>query len=62
MLAAAKQPTAIGDTTVGVTASIGIAVHQPGNEARETLHRADAAMYAAKASGKARSVLAHTSD
>ena len=60
ILAVVERPIDISDAAVRVTASIGIAVHRHGTAVRETLHCADAAMYAAKASGKARSVLAST--
>lgn len=43
-----------GGTTFGVTASIGVAAYQPGEEAASTLSRADCALYEAKAAGRNR--------
>ena len=43
-----------GDTTFGVTASIGVAAYLPGEEVARTLSRADHALYEAKAAGRNR--------
>lgn len=50
------QLSASGDASVSVTAppSIGVALHEPGESAESLCRRADAAMYTAKRSGKAR--------
>lgn len=58
IVAAIVEPIEIDTTTVQVSASIGIAVYRPGEQARDLLRNADAAMYAAKANGKAGYVLA----
>lgn len=43
---------------VPLTVSIGLAIHQPGEAAQETLRRADAALYRAKQEGRDRVVVA----
>ena len=48
-----QDPFAIGGQEVFVTASIGIAIAGPGDEAGDLLRDADAAMYRAKESGRA---------
>jgi diguanylate cyclase (GGDEF)-like protein/PAS domain S-box-containing protein len=48
------EPVLIAGHQVRARASIGIAVGEPGEAAREILHRADEAMYRAKRSGKHR--------
>ncbi|NMO54576.1 diguanylate cyclase [Actinoplanes sp. TBRC 11911] len=55
-----QQPIDITGISVTVSASVGIAVHVPGgaDSADDLLRGADAAMYAAKAAGKNRYVLA----
>jgi len=50
----ATSPVSFGDTTFGLTASIGVAAWQPGDDTAQTLSRADRAMYAAKVSGRDR--------
>lgn len=50
------QPIDVDGTPATVSASVGIAVHQPGTSADDTLRHADAAMYAAKSAGKNRYV------
>ncbi len=41
----------VAGAAVGVTASIGVATLVPGEDVHDLLHRADAAMYAAKTAG-----------
>lgn len=48
------SPFRVDDATVTVTASIGVALSTPGAEAEAMVRDADAAMYQAKAAGKAR--------
>nr|WP_228114581.1 diguanylate cyclase [Stenotrophomonas sp. MYb238] len=45
-------------TGLPVTVGIGLAAHRPGESAQDTLRRADAALYQAKAQGRDRVVLA----
>jgi diguanylate cyclase (GGDEF)-like protein len=52
------RPIPVGGTTATVTASVGIALNRPGDTADDILREADVAMYAAKATGKCRHVLA----
>jgi diguanylate cyclase (GGDEF)-like protein/PAS domain S-box-containing protein len=52
ILAVLRSPIRVGDTTVHVGASIGIALADKGSSAEQLLRDADAAMYAAKAAGK----------
>ncbi len=51
------QPVEIGGTTMNHTASIGVALAEPGVTASELLGRADVAMYQAKARGRNRAVM-----
>jgi Diguanylate cyclase, GGDEF domain len=51
-----QQPIDVDGSPARVSASVGIAVHQHNAGADDTLRRADAAMYAAKAAGKNRYV------
>ncbi|MCU1690784.1 MAG: hypothetical protein JWN20_2712, partial [Jatrophihabitantaceae bacterium] len=52
-----REPFVLGGREVLVSASIGIARARPGDDAHAMLRNADAAMYRAKQSGRARSVL-----
>ncbi|GGF93304.1 hypothetical protein GCM10007304_03960 [Rhodococcoides trifolii] len=55
MLAAVREPVALGETLAFVSASIGIALYpQDGTTAEELLHNADTAMYSAKQHGRDR--------
>jgi diguanylate cyclase len=56
ILAVIQQPIDIGLITVNISASIGIALHKPNDAttADQLVNRADAAMYEAKRTGKAR--------
>jgi diguanylate cyclase (GGDEF)-like protein len=60
ILSQIAQPLALGQETVQVSASIGIALHRPEDEIdlEALLSRADKAMYDAKHAGKGRIVLA----
>jgi diguanylate cyclase (GGDEF)-like protein/PAS domain S-box-containing protein len=51
-VAVAGSPISVGDGRLGVTVSIGLAAHAPGQDAGALLHRADAALYTAKQSGR----------
>lgn len=51
LLAAIRQPLPLHPGGLAVHASIGIAVWRPGQEPRSLPHRADRALYAAKAAG-----------
>ncbi|GLY99082.1 sensor domain-containing diguanylate cyclase [Actinoplanes sp. NBRC 103695] len=57
MVAALSNPIRIGTRSVTVTASIGVALNRPGDDADTILRAADLAMYEAKTSGKSRHVL-----
>lgn len=57
-LAEAAIPHARSPTAATVTLSIGLACQQPGDDPAALLARADAALYAAKRSGRARTVAA----
>lgn len=46
-----EEPITIGNLTLRPTASIGIAVHEPGEDSLALLERADRAMFAAKSKG-----------
>lgn len=46
-----RQAVALVGTRSGVTASVGVAVVVPGEDVADLMHRADAAMYRAKAAG-----------
>lgn len=56
---ALRRPIEVSDRTVTVTASLGIAVREPGTQqtAKELLQAADLALYAAKGRGKAQAAL-----
>jgi len=54
--AVARSPLECGGRRIDVTATIGVAEHVPGSPARETLKRADEAMYDGKRGGKNRVV------
>jgi diguanylate cyclase (GGDEF)-like protein/PAS domain S-box-containing protein len=55
LIAAIQPPFVLGDSTIVVTTSIGLALHIQGEfNAEDLLHRADSAMYMAKNSGKNR--------
>jgi diguanylate cyclase (GGDEF)-like protein len=56
VVAQLQKPIAIGNLQVGVTASVGITMQQRGADVSDLIRDADAAMYAAKASGKSRYV------
>jgi diguanylate cyclase (GGDEF)-like protein/PAS domain S-box-containing protein len=58
ILRALRIPTEAGDRDVVITASIGIAVAEPGNASGDLLAAADIAMYQAKSQGKNRYVVA----
>ena len=51
-------PFDIGGVTLRVTLSAGLAEHRPDETIRQTLERADAALYRAKAQGRNRVVVA----
>jgi diguanylate cyclase (GGDEF)-like protein len=52
-----SEPIDLGGDRVSVSASVGVAIHEPGGEgASEVLREADCAMYAAKVQGKGRYV------
>jgi diguanylate cyclase (GGDEF)-like protein len=48
----AEDPIKVGDKTLGVTVSIGLAAHAPGQDLDGLFQRADAALYAAKQDGR----------
>ncbi|AXK72197.1 GGDEF domain-containing protein [Lysobacter sp. TY2-98] len=50
----AASPVSFGAATFGLTASIGVATHQRGDEIAQTLSRADRALYMAKVAGRDR--------
>ncbi|WP_212997231.1 sensor domain-containing diguanylate cyclase [Winogradskya consettensis] len=52
------RPYLLDAGPAGVTASVGIALNRPGNDADDILREADLAMYTAKKAGKARFVVA----
>jgi diguanylate cyclase (GGDEF)-like protein len=56
--AIAGTPVYSGDTPIAVTVSIGVAEHQRGESAEQTLARADRNLYAAKENGRNRVVAA----
>ncbi|GAC1441749.1 MAG: hypothetical protein NVSMB55_10360 [Mycobacteriales bacterium] len=58
ILRALQRPMGAGDRDVIVTASIGIAIAEPGNAPGDLLAAADIAMYQAKGQGKNRYVIA----
>lgn len=47
-----REPVALADMTVIPSASVGVALSRPGEDARSLVKRADAAMYLAKARGR----------
>jgi len=53
----AATPAMVGDQAVAVTATAGVAQHQPGEDLNALMARADAAMYAGKQAGRNRVVL-----
>jgi len=60
--AAVAQPVSLGDAIVLPGGSLGVAVAGPDDDARSVLRRADAAMYRAKAYGRARVEMAEVAD
>jgi diguanylate cyclase (GGDEF)-like protein len=54
ILEAIAAPIDVGDKQVSVRGSIGIAIHEVGQEAADLLRNADVAMYGAKTEGKGR--------
>ncbi len=58
VLAAVRVPVAVGETMVAPTASIGIALLEPGEGEDCVIARADAALYTAKEAGRNRAVAA----
>ncbi|MEU4240414.1 sensor domain-containing diguanylate cyclase [Actinoplanes sp. NPDC026619] len=58
VIADIRQPIDITGVPAVVSASVGIAVHHPGATADDLIRDADAAMYAAKAAGKNRYLMA----
>jgi diguanylate cyclase (GGDEF)-like protein len=50
--AVAESPIKVGDDALGVTVSIGLAAHAPGQAMDKLLQRADAALYVAKQDGR----------
>ncbi len=58
VVAALRQPFLLSAGPATISASVGVAPAVPGEAAQSLLHRADAAMYAAKRAGGCRSVLA----
>ena len=48
----------IGDQTIKLSASFGIAEYRPGESISETINRADAALFAAKRAGRNRCEIA----
>jgi diguanylate cyclase (GGDEF)-like protein/PAS domain S-box-containing protein len=59
ILAALTKPYRLGSSEAVVSASIGMAVADPGITPQKLLHHADLAMYAAKAAGKGRIHMHH---
>jgi diguanylate cyclase (GGDEF)-like protein/PAS domain S-box-containing protein len=51
-VAVAEQPIEVGKDALGVTVSIGLAAHAPGQDVGALLQRADAALYSAKQDGR----------
>ena len=50
--AVAEDPIQVGDKALGVTVSIGLAAHAPGQDLDKLFQRADAALYTAKQDGR----------
>jgi diguanylate cyclase (GGDEF)-like protein len=50
--AVADDPIQVGDKALGVTVSIGLAAHAPGQDLDKLFQRADAALYTAKQDGR----------
>ena len=46
-----RHAVAAAGASAGVTASVGVAEVEPGDDVEDLLHRADAAMYRAKSAG-----------
>lgn len=53
----AMRPVSFQDRGVGISFSIGVALAAPGEDPDSVLHRADAALYRAKRTGRARTVV-----
>ena len=62
LLEAVAEPIALTTEEVFVTASIGIAIAEPGDSSETLLRHADAAMYRAKNGGRARAVVFEADD
>ncbi len=54
-----RMPLSIDGNELVVTASVGVALSQPGNDTEHVLRNADIAMYNAKAAGKGRHIVFH---
>jgi diguanylate cyclase (GGDEF)-like protein/PAS domain S-box-containing protein len=54
-----RLPLTIDDNELLVTASVGVALSEPGNDTEQVLRNADIAMYNAKTAGKGRHVVFH---
>ena len=54
----ARAPLPTDDGEISVSLSIGVAVAEPGESPKDVLHRADAALYRAKAQGRGQAVVA----
>jgi diguanylate cyclase (GGDEF)-like protein/PAS domain S-box-containing protein len=54
-----REPIGIDGNDLTVTASVGVALSEPGDETEHVLRNADIAMYNAKAAGKGRHVVFH---
>lgn len=51
LMSTVEEPLTVGDLILRPTASVGIAIHEPGEDPLELLERADRAMFAAKSKG-----------
>jgi diguanylate cyclase (GGDEF)-like protein/PAS domain S-box-containing protein len=51
LVAAVEQPVRVDAHTIGVTASVGLAIHEPGGSPGDLIARADREMYRAKQAG-----------
>jgi diguanylate cyclase (GGDEF)-like protein len=56
-----REPVTLAEMTVIPSASVGVALSRPGEDARSLIKRADAAMYLAKARGRQQRGIAETS-